>query len=487
MRMIYLDLDSLRPDHLSGYGYHRPTSPNLDRIIRDGMRFTHAYCQTSPCVPSRAALFSGRYDVHSGVVTHWGPGSHLRGSEANSGRGNLSAPPMFIRHLFANGYRPISFSSFADRHNAWWFCTGWSEFHTTGLKRGNERADEVNSYVLPWLREHAHEDNFFLHLQYWDPHRVYRMPLEWLDRVKDYPPPDWPDAAAIEQHQASYGPFTASELYPGGDGPPPHAPSMPRQIASVADWKQLIDGYDASIAFMDDQIGQVLATLEQAGVLDETAFIISADHAEGQGEFAVYGDHCNASESVHNIPLVIRWPGVTRPNSVCDDFVYNVDLPPTLCDLLDIESPAGWDGRSFAPQLRSAQGSPRDYLVWSHGLYACQRVVRTPRWALMRTYNPGLFPYEPLALFDMANDPHQTRDVQAEHPEVVRELDHLMNGWLQEQLGYQGAAVDPLQLVVETGPFKYVQLDNWLDRLERRGRTGDADAIRQRLRLISKG
>jgi hypothetical protein len=101
----------------------------------------------------------------------------------------------------------------------------------------------------------------------------------------------------------------------------------------------------------------------------------------------------------------------------------------------------------------------------------------------VRTYHPGLFPFEPLALYDMALDPHQTTNVAAENPTVVAELDHLLAEWQQRELGRHGRAVDPLQQVVETGPFKYVGLERWLARLDGKGRADDAAAIRRRLGL----
>ena len=120
--------------------------------------------------------------------------------------------------------------------------------------------------------------------------------------------------------------------------------------------------------------------------------------------------------------------------------------------------------------------------MYTHGLYTCQRVVRTPAWAFVRTYHPGLFPWDPVTLFDMRADPHQTRNVAPEHPQVVHQLDHLLSSWLYEQLGRHGAPVDPLQLVVEAGTFKYVRLEPWLERLRRRGRDADADRLMANLR-----
>ncbi|MGC8890948.1 MAG: sulfatase-like hydrolase/transferase, partial [bacterium] len=68
MRILYLDIDTLRADHLSCYGYHRETSPNIDAVAREGIRFNRFYASDTPCMPSRAALFTGRFGIHNGIV-----------------------------------------------------------------------------------------------------------------------------------------------------------------------------------------------------------------------------------------------------------------------------------------------------------------------------------------------------------------------------------------------------------------------------------
>ena len=123
---------------------------------------------------------------------------------------------MLARHLHANGYRTVSVSSFADRHQAWWFCDGWSELHQHTLKQGNELADEVNAVALPWLRAQRRRDDWFLHLQYWDAHRNYRIPepQRWVDARQGTPRCQaWPDEATIDRDQDNPGPFTARNFF----------------------------------------------------------------------------------------------------------------------------------------------------------------------------------------------------------------------------------------------------------------------------------
>ena len=78
MRILYLDLDTLRPDHLGCYGYHRNTSPNIDSIAAEGIQFSNYYASDAPCLPSRTALMSGTFGIHNGVINHGGTAADIR-------------------------------------------------------------------------------------------------------------------------------------------------------------------------------------------------------------------------------------------------------------------------------------------------------------------------------------------------------------------------------------------------------------------------
>ncbi len=294
------------------------------------------------------------------------------------------------------------------------------------------------------------------------------------------PPPGWPDAAAIERHRETGGPFTPSELYPWGDGKSP-VQSMPDEIRTPDDFKQLVDGYDGAIRFMDEQIGRILDLLRTKGVYEETLIIISADHGEAMGEFGVYGDHVCAAESVNRIPMILRGPGIPQEGGARRDLICNVDLPPTLCEQLEIPIPDGWDGRSFAGLLSGMPYDGRDQLVWSHGLYSVQRAVRTARWNFLRTYHPGLYEFEPRALYDMDADPYQSCNVIQEHPDIARKLEASLESWKGELLD-ERQGPDPFEAALAEGPWNYLQLDYWLERLRSHGRNDRAAAIHDRLR-----
>ncbi|MHB0876010.1 MAG: sulfatase family protein [Anaerolineae bacterium] len=472
MRVLYIDLDCCRADHLGANGYHRPTSPNLDRLAGDGVSFDRCYCANSPCVPSRASLFSGRFGFNNGVVAHHGSGERFR-PIADAHRRDPKRPTL-AQHLWQQGRKTVSFSSFADRHAAWWFADGWQELHNFTRKRGQERGNEVNAAFIPWLRENGRADDWFVHLHYWDIHSHYRVPENWVERFRDQPPPAWPDQETISRQQTLYGPRTPVDLYTGyenasGGGYARPVSYMPDAIRTVDDFRMLIDGYDASIAYVDYHVGQVLEVLADLGVLDDTAIVVSGDHGDSFGEHGQYMDHGIANEAVHNIPMIVRWPGVTRPGR-CSGFVYGMDLAPTLCELLGYPVPAGWDGRSFAPALRGEPFAGQPYLVLDHGIYTFTRAVRTPDWLLIQVLHPGLYPYdEPLMLHDMHADPHQQVNLAAERPDVVGQLLAHLAEWRQTQI-QAGGAPDPLEGMVATGPFLYYTPAQMIARLERTGR-----------------
>ncbi len=491
MRVLYIDLDCCRADHLGCNGYHRDTSPNIDLIAKEGVSFTNCHCANSPCVPSRASLFLGRFGFNTGIVAHHGIGERLRWTDMYQSSRMDDTRPTLPMHLWMHGMKTVTFSCFHHRHNAYWFTAGWEEVHTFTRKRGQEEAGEVNAAFLPWLRQYGKEDNWFAHVHYWDMHSSYRIPAEWAERFRDVPGPDWPDRKAIESHQSLYGPRTGVDLYTGyegrkGDGLTRPVDYMPDAIRTEEDFKMLIDGYDGSLAYADHHVGQLLDILEAQGILDETVIIVSGDHGDSFGEHGQYMDHGIANEPVHNVPMIVRWPGMTKKHS-CDSLIYGMDLAPTLCELLGLPIPSRWDGRSFADALDGGRFAGWPYQVWDHGIYTFTRAVRTPRWLMIRVLHPGLYPYDdPTMLHDLESDPHQTKNLADERPEIVGKLSTRMEEWRQEQLK-KGGGPDPLQQMVSVGPFLYYTPERMFARLERTGRGHLIPDLRNRLRIYHPG
>lgn len=480
MRILYIDIDSLRPDHLGCYGYARPTSPMMDTIAKESVRFTNFFASDSPCVPSRAALMSARPGVQNGVVAHENTpaGSTMRYSNAE----RYGDAPFFMHHLLHAGYKTVSFSSFADRHYAGWFHFGFKEFNLASLKGGNEDAPEVNAALLPWLERFAGEDGWFLHLNYWDPHTLYTEPLEYMHKMAAYPAPAWPDAATIQAQQALVGIRTPRTLWANN----PHegfgrsrVPTMPDRVGNRADFEHLVNGYDGAIRYLDEHLEQVFDVLEAQGVLSDTAVIISADHGEAFGELGQYMEHGAAIPATNRVPLIVCWPGVTggAVGRVCDELLLNIDLAPTVSAGLGLEPPAGWAGKSFLPLLKGgALPQPRDHLVFSHGLHTRQRAVYDGRWLLVRSYHPSYYLYPPRMLFDLSADPYLTKDLAEGLPEQVAVMDALLVSWERENVAATGLP-DPMRDIQGEAPAIIGTPESYLERLRNEGRGADADRL----------
>lgn len=456
MRILYIDIDSLRPDHLGCYGYHRQTSPNIDSIAQDGVLFTGCYTPDAPCLPSRTSLYTGRFGIMTGVVGHGGTAADLRlqGRE-RSFRDWVEFYSLPTR-LQQAGFHTAQISPFGQRHAARQFYAGFNEIHNTG-KGGLESAEEVQPVVMKWMQDNATRDNWFLHLNYWDPHTPYRVPLEYPNHFENDPLPEWLTDEILEKHKQKPGPHGALEIGMYTDEAPADYPRHPGKIENRQDLRRMFDGYDLGVRYADDMIGQIIAFLKAQGIYEETVIIISADHGENIGELGLYAEHGTADHITCRVPLIIKWPGMARGERR-EGFHYNLDLAPTLMELLGQEASACWDGQSYAASLQP--GTPdkgRDELILSQCAHVCQRSVRWENYLYMRTYHDGyhLFPRE--MLFDVANDPHEQHDLAAERPDLCREGLMRLTTWHDErmaELAEMEIATDPLWTVMaEGGPF----------------------------------
>jgi arylsulfatase A-like enzyme len=478
MRILYYDIDTLRADHLGCYGYVRDTSPNMDRIARQGTMFTNFYTSDAPCLPSRAALFLGRFGIHTGVVDHGGTAADpfiIGPSRQFRLQQEWDSWSMALRR---QGLHTASISAFAERHSAWWFIHGFREMHNPGMG-GLERADQVVPTVLEWLDRHGAEDNWFLHVNVWDPHTPYRTPLEYGNPFQGCAIPDWLTADIIRSQRESYGPYGARE--PSGIGPS-RRPELraPEEIRDLRDFRQWIDGYDVGIRYADDHLGYILQALDTKGVLDQTAVIISSDHGENQGELNIYGDHHTADHITSRVPLIIRWPG--KPGGqVNEGLHYNLDLPPTMLELLGGQPPARWDGRSFAPALGGARDTGRSFLVLSQCAWSCQRSVRFGKWIVIRTYHTGLKDFPAVMVFDLEDDPHETRNLAQQRADVADKGLALLEQWHADMMASSISRIDPLWTVMaEGGPYHTRHsVERYCQRLRESGREAHARRLEE--------
>lgn len=490
MRILYIDIDCQRPDHLGCYGYHRDTSPHIDAVASEGLIFDAVYVSDAPCLPSRTALFSGRFGVHTGVVGHGGTAADPYLDGPGRGFGSLLGRTSWMRCLRNAGLYTASVSPFAERHAAWHFYAGFCEVQNPG-RRGLESAHEIAPRAIDWLDRHGHGDDWFLHVNFWDPHTPYRSPDSFGNPFAAAPPPAWLTEEVRAQHWQGCGPHSAQEAVgyaEVGEEYKRNYPLQPYVIDSPDQVRRMFDGYDCGVRYADHFIGDIVQKLKDLKLYDDTAILISADHGENLGELNIYGDHQTADEMTCRVPLILRWPGITDrfAGSHHRALHYQFDLAATIVELCGGRIPDCWHGRSFAEALREGDDRGRGGLVLSQGAWTCQRSLRfrdgERDLLCIRSYHDGHHGFPETMLFDLQADPHEQCDLGETESGLVQMALARIDQWMGERMRDSPTGIDPLWTVIQEGGPKHTvgELPAYLDRLRATKRGHWADVLESR-------
>lgn len=469
MRVLFIDIDTLRPDHMGCYGYKRNTTPVIDEIAKEGIVFDRYYCPNAPCLPSRASLVTGKYGIHNGILGHGGTAADLRlQGRTRSFTDDTSENNLFMQFRNA-GFHTVSFSTFAERHSAWWFNCGFNECVNVG-GRGMESAESVTPYVLDWLERNGESDNWVLHVHYWDPHTPYRTPADYESHFVGTPSPDdWITDEIFEEHLLHIGPHGANEINMWNDNTSEQYPKHPGSLKTREDAKRFIDLYDDGVRYTDDNVGMIMDVIKRKGLYnDDLAIIVTSDHGEDLGELGIYGEHGVADNIVCRIPMIIKWPGAQK-GTVVNGFHNNVDLLPTIQELLGLQaSPTSeYDGVSYAQTLMNGADCSREYEILTQCAHVCQRSARFDNYVYIRTIHGGyhLFPKE--MLFDVENDPHQLHNLAQERPDLCEKGAKMILDWTDEMMKKSTSDIDPMWTVVREGGPEHCRgkLNEYIERI----------------------
>ncbi|MGB9382142.1 sulfatase family protein, partial [Candidatus Binatus sp.] len=208
------------------------------------------------------------------------------------------------------------------------------------------------------------------------------------------------------------------------------------------------------------------------------AVMISGDHGETLGELGIYCDHHTADECVAHVPMVLKWPGLAG-GRVERGLHYQIDVAATVLALLGARVPSNWDGVGFADALRRGNQAGREYLVLSQGAWTAQRAVRFGDYICIRTYHDGYHGLPDVMLFDLKRDPHETRDLAGEQPDLTARALASLEEWHWRQMMRSTTGIDPLWTVLHEGGPWHVRgrLSEYLERLRETGRGEWADRI----------
>ena len=483
MRIVYIDIDTLRPDHLGCYGYHRNTSPNIDQIAREGARFDNYYTSDAPCLPSRAAMMSGKFGIHNGAINHNGTAADMRiQGESRQFVDTLctDALPAFLNRDL--GLHTCYIGGFGARHASWSYYAGFREIHDTGLG-GMESAEDVTPSVLDWVNRNGQRENWYLHVNYWDPHTPYRSPEEFGNPFKDDPLPGWLNQDIIDRHMKIPGPHTIQDLSMYDDAVDPRYPRQPGHVTNMDEMRELIDGYDCGIRYADQHVGMLIDAFKAKGIMDDLIIIVSSDHGENFGELGIYAEHGTADHICSRVPLIVRWPGKTEGGAADRGLHYNIDLAPTLAEMNNCSPRESWDGESFAASLTGSGNRGRNELVLGQCAHGCQRSVRWDDWIYIRSWHDGYHCFDEEMLFNLEEDPQEQNNIALKHPDILEIARGKYDRWftkMMETMPY-GYKDDPMQTVLKELPCHcHCDMETYSERLRKTGRENSVEIIAER-------
>ena len=439
--VLFIAVDDLRND-LGAMGVAHARTPRLDALAASARIFTHHYVQVPTCGASRCALLRGRYPSEAAHVSNGGIAS------THGSWGDANLPGWFQKH----GYRTYALGKIThhpggrtgrlwaegpeELPDAWtrsWIPqTPWGEAenmmhgYANGVPRTSGKTPPLEAFAGPdsaypdaWVADEAVQrlrelgastEPWFFAVGFFKPHLPFAVPQRYFDLHDPERIPALPLAAAAK-------PEWPSTWHPSNEFRRNYAHAGRDPDTDAAYAREVRRAYAASVSYVDAQIGRVLDALQVLDPAGRTIVILWSDHGLLLGEHAIWGKHCLYEPSLRS-PLLIRAPGLAQPGASSAALVETVDIFPTLTDLCGLPAPAGLDGRSLRPQLdRPATPAAKPARgFWTDG----QRTIRTERWRLIAARAADGAPQ--FELFDYANDPLETRNHAATHPEVVRDL-----------------------------------------------------------------
>ena len=423
--VLFIISDDLTANALSCYGNTVCKTPNIDAIAASGIRFTSAYCQGTYCGPSRASFLSGYYPHAIKMLGYKSPrkaiGNRATWPQHFKNNGYHTARVSKIFHMGVPGGiekgtdgadDPASWTERFNSQGPEWKAPGDGET-LEGNPDGKKPVVGGNTFVVVEADgdDLVHSDG-----------RTAAKACELLQQYKDRP--FFLGVGFVRPHVPFVAPRSYYRPFPYDDMqlPPKIAgdwDDIPRAGINYKTSKNMkmderqqrkaVGGYYASVAYMDAQVGKVMATLKDTGLDQNTIVIFTSDHGYHLGEHDFWAKVSLHEESVQ-VPLIIKVPGC-KP-AVCNSFVELLDLYPTVSSLCGLDVPARLQGRNIATMLKDPNHSVHDSIFCANGKGF---LLREKRWAFIQY---GENAKQGMELFDMRQDPSQYTNL-ADDPEFA--------------------------------------------------------------------
>ena len=382
--IILISIDALRADHLSCYGYHRNTSPNIDQLASQGILFKNAFSQATSTLPSHASIFLSQY-----VWRH-------KVDNRKKRLGNSFTT--LVEILRDRNYTTCAFVGGGLISARYGFNQGF-EIYDDGIPR-KHRHYGIASYInklLSWL-ESVKNRRFFLFIHTYDVHGPYNPLAPYFDLY-------------------TKGRCEGAHLRTSG-GIRPYKLDASKLIPKEIDY--IIAVYDGGINYVDEQLGKIFEKLDQLDIDDKTIIILTADHGEGFKEHGRLRHGYKPYIELVHVPLIMKGPGIPRDRTY-ENWVQHIDIVPTILEILNIRQRKEMQGRRLLPLMKNfeIQEYPKTY-SWGKDknkpLWPFSISLRTKDWTYIMNQNG------PDELYDKINDPKEQNNIIEKRPLIAQKL-----------------------------------------------------------------
>ena len=393
--VLFLSIDDLNDwtNGLKGYS-GRVYTPNLDKLMDSGVTFSNAYSQVAICNPSRTSVLTGKSPLKTQVFnnqTDWeatvDPSETIFGVMKANGYESIGTGKLFHSGA-SDSAEEVMFDDYqylgSDK-------TGINlDGKPVGAYNGTAPLTDENraEYVANYLKDYTPDPNkpLFLSAGFLQPHTDWVVPQKYFDLY----PLDSIEVDAVPNDIADIPQFAL-------DNAGQTLPWSQDDVPDLLTWKKLIQGYLASISYMDDQVGKVVDALDNSAIADNTSVVLWSDHGYHLGD-KDFWHKFTLWDNAAKAPLIIRDPDLKAPGKVIDDVVELADIFPTVLDLTDV-SAAGLelDGKSLVPKINGteAPGGENKAYTWMYGSVS----LRTDE------YRYTIYEDGSEELYDVVNDP----------------------------------------------------------------------------------
>lgn len=420
--VIVVLVDDMGWKDLSCQGSPFYETPHIDRLAASGMRFANGYAACTVCSPTRAAMMTGQYPARL-HVTDWIPGHErpLAKLKIPEWRKFLSHDVVTVaERLKSAGYATASIGKWhlgGEKYSP--ECHGFDE-NVGGYDRG-QPPSYFAPYKIPTLPDGP--DGEYL------TDREAAESVKFIEANRDHP------FFLYLPHYCVHTPIQAKADIKAKYEAKAQGLAKLRDGTKDAGWPRVTDaGYAAMVESVDDSMGRILDTLDRLGIRDRTAIVFTSDNgglSKTTDNSPARAGKGTAYDGGVRVPLIVSWPGVTKPGGTAATPAITPDIPATIFDLTGV-GPAPrqpLDGVSLAPVLRGGT-LDRDALYWHYPHYhpggaTPHSAIRAGDWRLVHFYEDGRN-----ELYNLEHDPGERNDVAAKEPARVAAMKARLDAWL---------------------------------------------------------